>query len=77
MKGWDKESFEMTLNLFIDAHTDIDLPRTYYKCKKVIDALGLSYKKIYACPNDCMLYWCERASQQICHLCHTPRWKIN
>ena len=31
-------------------------PKSYYEAKKMIGGLGLSYNKIHACPNDCMLY---------------------
>ncbi|XP_019260528.1 PREDICTED: uncharacterized protein LOC109238508 [Nicotiana attenuata] len=36
-----------------------DLPKSYYEAKKIIQDLGLSYNKIDACTNDCMLYWKE------------------
>nr|KYP41853.1 hypothetical protein KK1_036778 [Cajanus cajan] len=32
------------------------LPNRNYEVKKVLCPMGLEYKKIYACPNDCMLY---------------------
>ncbi|XP_039143959.1 uncharacterized protein LOC120281099 [Dioscorea cayenensis subsp. rotundata] len=34
--------------------------------KKVVKDLGLDYKKIDACPNDCMLYWKEATHDEIC-----------
>ncbi|XP_070660442.1 uncharacterized protein [Malus domestica] len=33
------------------------LPESCYKAKKLIIDLGLTYVKIDACPNDCMIYW--------------------
>jgi len=34
-------------------------PSFLYEAKRMIIELGLSYKKIDACINDCMLYWKE------------------
>ncbi|KAL2901658.1 Major capsid protein [Bienertia sinuspersici] len=50
-------------------------PNSYYEAKKVIRGLGLSYKKIDACRNHCMLYWkeCENAESFI--VCKLSRWK--
>ncbi|XP_072060383.1 uncharacterized protein [Arachis hypogaea] len=36
--------------------------------------LGLDYKKTYACPNDCMLYWKEHENEKYSHECGTSRW---
>ncbi|KAM1358820.1 hypothetical protein ACFX2F_045875 [Malus domestica] len=33
------------------------LPESCYKAKKLIIDLGLTYVKIDACPNDCMIDW--------------------
>ena len=32
---------------------------SFYEVKKIVATLGYSYKKIDACPNDCILYWEE------------------
>ncbi|KAI5351537.1 hypothetical protein L3X38_004428 [Prunus dulcis] len=32
------------------------LPSSMYEAKKILSALGVSYEKIHACPNDCILY---------------------
>ncbi|VVA32896.1 PREDICTED: transposase, partial [Prunus dulcis] len=32
------------------------LPSSMYEAKKILSALGMSYEKIHACPNDCILY---------------------
>ncbi|XP_073224719.1 uncharacterized protein [Cicer arietinum] len=37
----------------------------------------LSYEKIHACPNDCILYWRDSANAQICSKCGMSRWKLN
>ena len=37
--------------------------------------LGLSYEKIHACTNDCMLYWKEKSNLDACPHCELSRWK--
>ena len=40
----------------------------------MIGGLGLSYNKIHACPNDCMLYRKEYENYTECHVCKTSRY---
>jgi Transposase family tnp2 len=75
MKNLDGEGFEMILQWYKNCHPGVDLPNTYYECKKLIKALGLGYEKIHACPNNCMLFWKEYANEEICHVCHASRWE--
>ncbi|CAN6577294.1 unnamed protein product [Malus baccata var. baccata] len=42
------------------------LPESCYKAKKLINDLGLTYVKIDACPNNCMIYWKETAELTAC-----------
>ncbi|XP_050104669.1 uncharacterized protein LOC126584276 [Malus sylvestris] len=42
------------------------LPESCYKAKKLINDLGLTYVKIDACPNNCMIYWKETADLTAC-----------
>ncbi|XP_062016178.1 uncharacterized protein LOC133732606 [Rosa rugosa] len=51
------------------------LPASFYLTKKFIKDLGLTYQKIDACPNDCMLYRKDHASDTVCHVCGTSRYK--
>ena len=53
------------------------LSATFYNTNFFIKDLGLTYQKIDACPKDCMLYWKDRASNIVCHLCGTSRYKNN
>ncbi|XP_021739799.1 uncharacterized protein LOC110706214 isoform X1 [Chenopodium quinoa] len=53
-----------------------NLPTTYHDSKKIIQDLGLSYEKIDACENDCMLYWKENESLETCKVCGLSRWKV-
>lgn len=54
-----------------------NLPKSYNKSKKVMKDLGLSYQKIDACVNDCMLYWKENEKLNACDICGASRWKSN
>ena len=66
----------MLLELLKDAFPHLTaLPRSASEAKKLTTDLGLGYKKIHACPNDCMIYWDKRKDQQSCHICKAPRYK--
>ncbi|CAL2247513.1 unnamed protein product [Prunus armeniaca] len=43
--------------------------------KKTLCALGLSYEKMHACPNDCILYRKEYEDSTNCPTCVISRWK--
>lgn len=76
--GWTQESFTALLGLLSDAlPQEAELPKNCYEAKKIIRGLGLDYKKIHACPKDCMLFRGDRASQESCHICGTSRWKTD
>nr|XP_028956335.1 uncharacterized protein LOC114824099 [Malus domestica] len=51
------------------------LPESCYKAKKLINDLGLTYVKIDACPNNCMIYWKETAELTACSVCGESRYK--
>ncbi|WMV58364.1 hypothetical protein MTR67_051749 [Solanum verrucosum] len=51
------------------------LPKSFYDSKKIIKDLGLEYKKIHACPNDCMIYWNETKDRTSYKFCKAPRYK--
>ncbi|XP_059292571.1 uncharacterized protein LOC132046040, partial [Lycium ferocissimum] len=78
MGGWSNESFTMLLKMLKEEllPDGADLPNSYYEAKKVIRDLGLSYHKIDACVNDCMLYWKEDNLLDSCKVCGASRWKI-
>ncbi|XP_020082200.1 uncharacterized protein LOC109705831 isoform X1 [Ananas comosus] len=75
--GWSNASFTMLLQLLKDdlLPSGTNFPNSYYEAKKIIQDLGLSYKKIDACINDCMLYWKEDANSNLCKVCGASRWK--
>ncbi|KAL6284249.1 hypothetical protein ACE6H2_015178 [Prunus campanulata] len=51
------------------------LPSSMYEAKKTLSALGMSYEKIHACPNDCILYRKEYENATNCPTCGISRWK--
>ncbi|KAK3003801.1 hypothetical protein RJ639_019837 [Escallonia herrerae] len=54
---WTDKSFNLLLGKLKQILPDGEtLPANLYETKKMIGDLGFSYKKIDACPNDCMLY---------------------
>ena len=52
------------------------VPHSLYEARKNLDALGMKYEKIHACPNDCMLYRGQHAANVRCHICLVSRWKL-
>ena len=73
--GWSDKSFGMLLDLFKRVLPKGEtLPNSFYEAKKLINALGLDYEKIDACPKDCMLYRKEHANDTECEVCFTPRY---
>nr|KYP37140.1 hypothetical protein KK1_041692 [Cajanus cajan] len=43
--------------------------------KKIVCPMGLEYKKIHACPNDCVLYTNDFATLKVCPTCGFLRFK--
>ncbi|XP_052176708.1 uncharacterized protein LOC127791014 [Diospyros lotus] len=74
---WSNESFTMLLQILQDEllPDGSTLPNSYYEAKKIIQDLGLSYKKIDACVNNCMLYWKKDEKSDFCSICGASRWK--
>ena len=70
MGRWSNASFTMLLKflkevLLLDV---TNLPNLYYESKKIIQELGISYKKIDVCTNDCMLYGKEDILVDSCNV---------
>ena len=77
--GWSNKTFAMlleALRLAIPGGQQ-SIPKSFYEAKKVIRELGLSYNKIDACPNDCMLYWKTKINKEACDRCGVSRWQSN
>jgi hypothetical protein len=77
--GATDKTFSMIIELLNDVFPHAKLPKSFYEAKTMIKSLGLSYDKIHACPNNCMLYWgsLEDEKRDTCKMCYTSRWKTN
>lgn len=76
MGGWSNKSFTLLLEFLREILPQGNvLPKSYNETKNVIKGLGLSYEKIHACPNDCMLFRGDKANDEICSKCGASRWK--
>ena len=77
MGKWSNKSFTELLDILLKDFLpdNSTLPGSYYEAKKIMNELGLSYKKIDACKNDCMLYWKEDEKAEFCKICSRSRWK--
>ncbi|CAJ2674634.1 unnamed protein product [Trifolium pratense] len=75
LHGWSNASFTSLLELLKEAIPNLNIPESFNKTKAMISDLGLDYKKIHACPNDCMLYWKDRENDNSCNICKASRWK--
>ncbi|XP_062028678.1 uncharacterized protein LOC133744616 [Rosa rugosa] len=53
-----------------------EIPGSHYEAKKTLATLGMDYKKIHACPNDCILYRGQHADASSCPTCGESRWKL-
>ncbi|GJS73634.1 transposon, En/Spm-like protein [Tanacetum coccineum] len=74
--GVSNKTFGMFLELIRDVFPHLtSLPSSVSEAKKLTKDLGLGYKKIDACLNDCMLYWDTRKDQKYCHVCKASRYK--
>ncbi|CAL8134518.1 unnamed protein product [Prunus armeniaca] len=51
------------------------LHSSMYEAKKTFSALGMSYEKIHACLNDCILYRKDYEDSTNCPTCGVSRWK--
>lgn len=48
-----------------------------YEAKRILYSICISYEKIHACPNDCILFRNEYASLNMCLKCYDSRNKKN
>ncbi|KAL8119413.1 hypothetical protein AgCh_016800 [Apium graveolens] len=81
---YDKETYEFKSdNAFTELlsyagsllSTDHVLPVNAYEVKKTLSSLGLEYKKIHVCPDECILYRGINVDASKCPKCHVSRWK--
>ncbi|XP_073137125.1 uncharacterized protein [Henckelia pumila] len=75
--SWSDKSCTDLLNLLGEMlPDDNELPLSFYDAKKSLCALGITYEKIHACPNDCILYRKEYDDFNSCPTCGMSRWKM-
>jgi len=75
LHGWTNSSFTDLLKLLKEVMPMLNIPESFNKTKAMISDLGLDYKKIHACPKDCMLFWKENENLDVCSICKSSRWK--
>ncbi|GKV36689.1 hypothetical protein SLEP1_g44791 [Rubroshorea leprosula] len=73
-------NWEMTLSLsrkLLSAEDQEKVPKDFYTAKKMINVLGLGYKKIDVCINDCFLYYDEQSKNlNACPVCGESRYEL-
>ena len=76
--GWSDRSvtslFKLLNTLLPRGNT---MPTSRGEARKILDALGMSYNNIHACPNDCCLYRNSYASSIQCPKCGTLRYRAD
>lgn len=77
VNGWSNSSFTDLLKTLVEAFPFAKIPKSFREAKRVVRHSRLDYKRIDACPNDCMLYWKERENDSYCHICKVSRWKLD
>ncbi|XP_052297002.1 uncharacterized protein LOC127902216 [Citrus sinensis] len=75
--GWSYRRLSDLLKLLREMLPDNnEMPCSMYEAKKTLNALGMDYEKIHACPNDCILYRKGYKDAVICPNCGAARWKL-
>ncbi|XP_041004046.1 uncharacterized protein LOC121249404 [Juglans microcarpa x Juglans regia] len=72
--GWTVKSFDMVIKLLKAAFPDALFLDSYHEACRLERGLGFTYKKIHACPNDCVMFWKENADKDVCPKCNASRW---
>lgn len=74
--GWTDKSFTQLLELVNEMLPEGNtLPTRNYDAKKILCPMGMEFKKIHACPNDCILYREESGDRHTCPKCGLSRYK--
>jgi len=75
LHGWSNALFTELLQWPKEVMPNLNIPQSFHKTKTMISDLGLDYKKIHACPKDCMLFWKENSKLDFCKIYKSSRWK--
>ena len=77
INGWTDKNLTELLQLLKDMLPKGNtLPNRNYEAKKILCPMGMEYKKIHACPNDCILYRKDFELLKSCPRCGLPRYKL-
>jgi len=77
INGWTDKSFTELLQLLKDMLPEGNtLPNHNYEAKKILCPMGMEYKKIHACPNDCILYQKDFELLKSCPRCGLSRYTL-
>ena len=69
--------FNRLLELFRDVLPETaHVPKDFYQTKQLVKGLGLSYEKIDACPNNCIIYYKDNKHREKCPVCEQSRYKV-
>ncbi|CAK8562299.1 unnamed protein product [Lathyrus sativus] len=75
--GWTDKKFTELLELLCEMLPEGNrLPNRNYEAKNILCPMGMEYKKIHACPNDCILYRNEYEELKECPTCGQSRFKV-
>lgn len=55
---------------------DNRMPPNYYRTKKMVKSLGLSYEKIDCCVKGCMLFYKADINEKVCRFCNEERYLL-
>jgi hypothetical protein len=61
-----KELLNLISDVLLKNHK---MPKDMYQSKKLLSSLGMDYKKIDVCDNNCMLFWKETVIEKKCTVC--------
>ncbi|XP_072064314.1 uncharacterized protein [Arachis hypogaea] len=75
MCGVSNKAFGLILELLGDAFEHAKIPKTFHDARRIVRKLSIEYKKIDACPNDCMLYQGSDQDLSRSKRCGASRWK--
>ena len=76
--GWSNKSISDLLQVLGDMlPVNNEMPLSMYEVKKTLNAFGMEYEKIHACPNACILYRYKFQDASSCPTSGMSRWKAN
>jgi len=77
INGWTDRSFTELLKVLHEILPQGNtLSTSHYEAKKILCPMGMEYQKIYACPNDYILYRKEFEGLHKCLRCGLLRYKV-